>query len=207
MTAGPYVITVVGTRFDVQVRSQTVMVKVTEGIVEVGRGSEARRLIAGDTWEGPLVTTQPSSPSKPTPPAVRPKLASISQPDLATAQAALHSGSPHRAIEILSMLAMGTGPTAENAAYQLALITRDHLQRPRQAIALWDKYRKQFPSGILRKEADLSIVDTLIRLKDHPATLREAEAFLVRHPDSERKAEMKELVTRLRSSHGDGVID
>jgi hypothetical protein len=207
VTAGPYVITVVGTKFDVQVRSHTVLVRVTEGIVEVGRGAEAQRLIAGDTWEGPLaVHTQLSPPSKHTPTYSRPRVAGISQPDLATAQAALQSGSPHRAIEILSALAHGTGPTAENAAYQLALITRDHLQRPRQAIALWDKYRRQFPSGILRKEADLSIVDTLSRLKDHSATLREAEAFLARHPDSERKAEINELVTRLRGSSVDGVL-
>jgi hypothetical protein len=208
VTAGPYVITVVGTKFDVHVRSQTVLVRVTEGIVEVGRGAEAQRLIAGDTWEGPLaIDPIRGAPPKPTPANSRPKLASVSQPDLVTAQAALQSGSPHRAVEILSMLAHGSGPTAENAAYQIALITRDNLHRPRQAIALWDKYRRQFPSGILRKEADLSIVDTLSRLKDHSATLREAEAFLARHPDSERKAEIQELVTRLRASGMDGVLE
>lgn len=116
------------------------------------------------------------------------------------AQAALQAGDTSRALETLDRIAAGTGPAAENAAYEIGRITRYNLNRPRQAIALWDKYRTRFPSGLLRTETDLSIVDTLSSLGDAHAALREAEAFLARHPTSERRAEVQKLAERLRAA-------
>jgi outer membrane protein assembly factor BamD (BamD/ComL family) len=111
----------------------------------------------------------------------------------------LQSGDTGRALEILSRAAQGTGPAAENAAYEMARITRYNLNRPRQAIALWDKYRARFPAGLLRTETDLSIVETLSQLGDSQAALSEADAFLARHPTSERRAEVQRLAERLRA--------
>jgi outer membrane protein assembly factor BamD (BamD/ComL family) len=74
------------------------------------------------------------------------------------------------------------------------------LHRPQQAIALWGKYRKRFPSGVLRAEADLSIVETLSRIGESQAALAEATAFLARYPNSERKGEVGALIERLRVS-------
>ena len=111
----------------------------------------------------------------------------------------METGDFNRAVEILARAAQGTGPVAENAAYELAWITRYNLGRPRQAITLWDKYRNRFPAGVLRAEADLSIVDTLSQLGDVPAALAEAKAFLSRHPQSERRGEIQRLVERLRA--------
>ena len=89
---------------------------------------------------------------------------------------------------------------SENAAYELARITRDNLQRPQQAILLWGKYRKRFPSGVLRMESDLSIMETLSRVGEKQAALSEATAFLARYPNSERRGEVGALIERLRVS-------
>jgi tetratricopeptide (TPR) repeat protein len=237
VTAGPYVITVVGTKFEVDVENSTVGVAVTEGVVEVWRGSRSTRLVAGDAWNGPRFPDDaPASPAvapvpvaakaekvtrrvpagnltsnrarpvetaagieaiAPAPP--RAPSAALANRSLEEAQSALQSGDTSRALEILSRAAQGSGPAAENAAYEMGRITRYNLNRPRQAVALWDKYRTRFPAGLLRTEADLSIVETLSQLGDSQAALNEADAFLARHPTSERRAEVQRLAERLRA--------
>jgi len=210
VTAGPYVVTVVGTKFGVQVVNRTVGVEVTEGVVEVWRGSHSTRLVAGDSWHGPLYPEEtPSTPTSVTPaPAERPqpqpapaaKPASPTTRGLQEAQTALQAGDTNKAVEILSRTAQGSGPAAENAAYELGRITRYNLNRPHQAVALWDKYRTRFPAGLLRTETDLSIVETLSQMGEVRAALAEANAFIVRHPTSERRLDVQRLVERLRAA-------
>ncbi len=222
VTAGPYVVTVVGTKFTVEVGGRTVGVEVSEGVVEVSRGSHTTRLAAGDAWHGPLypeesagsedqaasVTPPPSERPQPAParaqvspaPALAGKPTSLIGRSLPEAEAALRSGDTSRAIDILSRAAQGTGPAAENASYELARVTRYNLGKPRQAVALWDKYRSRFPNGLLRTEADLSIVETLSQLGDVQAALAEANAFISRHPSSERRGDVQRLAERLRAA-------
>jgi hypothetical protein len=210
ITAGPYVVTVVGTKFEVQVDSRAVGVDVSEGVVEVWRGSHSTRLVAGDSWRGPNSSddTETATAAPAERPAPRPRFAlrrpvrgaRMLAPGLREAQAALQAGDTAKAIETLGRIAAGSGPAAENAAYEIGRITRYNLDRPRQAIALWDQYRTRFPSGLLRREADLSILDTLSSLGDVHAALTEAEAFLARHPSSERRAEVQKLAERLRAA-------
>jgi transmembrane sensor len=211
VTAGPYVVTVVGTKFDVRVASRTVGVDVSEGIVEVWRGTHSTRLVAGDSWHGPLYPEEslPAQPSlaptstvdnsPPVTPA-RGKPAVQTNQSLLDAQSALQAGNFSRAVEILTRTAQGSGPAAENAAYELGRIARYNLNHPRQAVALWDKYRIRFPSGLLRTEADLSIVETLSHMGDVRAALAEADAFVTRHPDSERRLDVQRLAERLRAA-------
>ncbi len=207
VTAGPYVVTVVGTKFEVRVANRTVGVAVTEGVVEVWRGSHSTRLVAGDSWNGPLYPEEAQgSPSATLPPAEKPlpvpnaKPALPSSRGLEEAQAAVRAGDPNRAVEILSRAALGNGPAAQNAAYELGRITRYNLHRPRQAVALWDRYRTRFPAGLLRTETDLSIVETLSQMGDVRAALAEADAFLARHPNSERRLDVQRLAERLRAA-------
>ncbi len=211
VTAGPYVVTVVGTKFDVRVASRMVGVDVSEGIVEVWHGTHSTRLVAGDSWHGPLypeesLPVQPSLAPTPTAdnsPAVTPargKPSLQTSQSLLDAQAALQAGNSSKAVEILTRTAQGNGPAAENAAYELGRIARYHLDHPRQAVALWDKYRIRFPSGLLRTEADLSIVETLSHMGDVRAALAEADAFVTRHPDSERRLDVQRLAERLRAA-------
>jgi transmembrane sensor len=219
VTAGPYVVTVVGTKFKVEVGGRSVGVQVSEGVVEVWRGAHSTRLVAGDAWHGPLVPDSASGQAPlvmpPAAPAERPRPAAevptvvqaaaarpLGPPNrsLQDAESALQSGDTARALEILNRVAQGMGPAAENAAYELARVTRYNLGRPRQAVALWDKYRNRFPNGLLRTEADLSIVETLSQMGEVRAALVEADAFIVRHPTSERRAEIRRLAERLRAA-------
>jgi hypothetical protein len=214
VTAGPYVVTVVGTKFEVHVSNSTVGVDVTEGVVEVWRNSHATRLAAGESWHGPLYPEDPGSvtpesaalaapaPSErpQTSPVTAKPLSSATARSLQEAETALQEGDTAKAIEILSRTAQGTGPAAENAAYELGHITRYNLNRPRQAVALWDKYRTRFPNGLLRTETDLSVVETLSQMGDIQAALAEANAFLARHPNSERRLDVQRLAERLRAA-------
>jgi hypothetical protein len=204
VTAGPYVVTVVGTKFEVNVASRTVGVEVTEGVVEVWRGSHSTRLVAGDSWHGPLhpEETQPAAvaPLEKPLPASAARTALPTSRGLQDAQAALQAGETNKAVEILSRAAQGRGPAAENAAYELGRITRYNLNRPRKAVALWDKYRTRFPAGLLRTETDLSIVETLSQMGEVRAALAEADAFLARHPTSERRQDVQRLAERLRAA-------
>jgi hypothetical protein len=167
--------------------------------------------MAGDTWHGPLDPDTARADDSLSGPTVFASGATSSQTahhkprvlaydDLQTARLALQAGEQNRAVDILSRAALGTGPAAENAAYELGRITRDNLGHPRQALVLWDRYRTRFPTGLLRTETDLSMIETLARLGDTRAALTEAEAFVSRHPSSERRAEIQQLAERLRTS-------
>jgi outer membrane protein assembly factor BamD (BamD/ComL family) len=79
---------------------------------------------------------------------------------------------------------------------------RDRLHRPREAVSAWNRYRSRFPRGLLRAEADLSVIETLASMDERVAALAEAEAFLARHPASERRAEVERLAGRLRGAVG-----
>jgi hypothetical protein len=111
---------------------------------------------------------------------------------------ALAEGHPQKALEILETLARGMGPSAENAAYEVGKILRYDLKRPRQALAAWYRYRARFPYGMLRAETDISIVDALLVVGDKSGALTEANAFLSRYPDNERRGELTRIVQQLR---------
>jgi hypothetical protein len=212
VSAGPYVITVVGTKFHVGVSDDRVAVEVEEGIVEVWRGARSVRLVEGDSWAGPTRGLAPTAvehrPSLAGASSRRASLADSSAPvengpasmELAEARSALREGRPQDALAMLSHCAKGAGPAAENAAYEMGRVLRDGLHRPRAAVAAWGAYRTRFSDGLLRVEADLSIMETLARVGDKAAALAEAEAFLARYPNSERRDEVAKLAARVRGA-------
>ncbi len=212
VSAGPYVITVVGTKFHVGVGDDRVSVEVEEGVVEVWRGARSVRLVAGDSWAGalrglapPVVEHRPSLASASS---RRTSLADSPAPvengpasmELTEARSALREGRPEDSLAMLSHCAKGGGPAAENAAYEMGRVLRDGLHRPRAAVAAWGAYRTRFPNGLLRAEADLSILETLAKLGDKAAALTEAEAFLARYPNGERRDEVARLAARVRGT-------
>ena len=265
--AGPYVIVVVGTRFQVRVDPSQVAVDVDEGVVEVWKGKERQVLRAGDSWRGVMDVSVPGGTARVKQPVARPSsarriqkatrsprrlafepsiansiakdsapavgaplaspapspvvalaplplppvvLPAVSPPRVPTAaerfreaKLAVVAGDPDKAEALLRSLAEGRDATAENAAYELGRLQRETLMRPREAVKVWNRYRMRFPRGLLRAEADLSIVETLVALDDDDAALAEAEAFLSRFPDSERRPEVMRVVTRLRRSAAD----
>ena len=198
VAVGPYVIVVVGTTFDVGMNSGRVAVDVDEGVVEVWRDGQMVRLQAGHSWRGPVRETPRArrTVAMAPPPAV--PLPPHPADRFLEAKTALAAGDTATALQILEHLSAGTGPTAENSSYEIGRVLRDHRRQPRAALAAWRRYSQRFPGGLLRAEADVSTIETLLVLGDRTAALAEAEAFLQRHPGSERRTEMAQLVSRLR---------
>jgi hypothetical protein len=121
----------------------------------------------------------------------------------AAARAALAAGDPNRALQLYKTLAQGTGPSAENASYEIGKVLSEKMGQPQSAVAAWRQYRAAHPDGILRVEADVSIIETLGRIGESDEALSEANDFLRRHPDSERRAEIARLAGDLYRAHGD----
>ncbi|HVV49834.1 MAG TPA: tetratricopeptide repeat protein, partial [Polyangia bacterium] len=119
------------------------------------------------------------------------------------ARAALAAGDAPRALQIYRTMAQGTGPAAENAAYEVGKVLNEKMGQPQNAVAAWRRYRAANPDGILRVEADVSIIETLARTGDGDEALSEANDFLRRHPDSERRAEIARLAGDLYRARGD----
>jgi hypothetical protein len=124
-------------------------------------------------------------------------------PEAVAARAALAAGDAPRALQLYRTLAQGTGPSAENASYEIGKVLSEKMGQPQSAVAAWRHYRTAHPDGILRVEADVSIIETLARTGDADEALSEANEFLRRHPDSERRAEIARLAGDLYRAHGD----
>ena len=121
----------------------------------------------------------------------------------AIARAALASGDATRALKMYRALAQRTGPAAENAAYEVGKILSERLGQPASAVAAWRRYRTEHPGGILRVEADVSIIETLARTGQSEDALAEAIDFLRRHPESERRGEIARVIGDLHRARGD----
>jgi FecR protein len=186
--AGPYRVRVVGTRFSIEMNAKQVSVGVTEGVVEVEREGRVVRLRAGQSWSGSI-----AEPRRPTV-AVTPTPVEFGE----QARKALAAGEVNEALRLLSLLSRKDDPAAENAVYESARLVRDRLKQPREAVRIWRSYRTRFPNGMLRAEVDLNIVETLAQLGSRDRALVEAEDFLQRHPDSERRMEVEALAKALR---------
>src|SRR5262249_11495232 len=118
------------------------------------------------------------------------------------ARAALAAGDARKALEIYKNLAQKTGPVAENAAYEIGRIQNERGQST-AAVATWRRYRSDYPNGILRVEADVSIIETLARAGETDDALSEATDFLRRRPDSERRGEIARVTGDLYRGRGD----
>ena len=118
------------------------------------------------------------------------------------ARAALAAGDAPRALEIYRTLALKTGPVAEHAAYEIGRSLNERGQSS-AAVAAWRRYRSDYPNGILRVEADVSIIETLARAGETDDALTEATDFLRRRPDSERRGEIARVAGDLYRARGD----
>jgi ferric-dicitrate binding protein FerR (iron transport regulator) len=236
VTAGPYRVVVIGTKFRLHVETSHVAVSVDEGVVEVWKKHRLVRLASGDSWssitergglaaEGavngpaepqvappapaPVAPPAPAPAPAPQPPqaaapapASQPAPAPVVDP-LREAHAALAAGDAYRALDAYHAVIARGGTPAENAAYEMAGVIRDRLRQPGEAIAAWKRYRTQHPNGLLRAEADVSIIETLVTLGDTASALGEANDFLKRHLDNERRAEIARVAGDLYRERGD----
>jgi tetratricopeptide (TPR) repeat protein len=156
-----------------------------------GKHPAARTLVLASPGETATATERATSPGE------------APSAESTAARAALASGDAPRALQIYRALAQGTGPSAENASYEIGKVLNEKLGQPANAVASWRRYRAAYPDGILRAEADVSIIETLARTGDTDEALSEANDFLRRRPDSERRAEIARLAGDLYRARGD----
>jgi ferric-dicitrate binding protein FerR (iron transport regulator) len=121
----------------------------------------------------------------------------------AQAHAARAAGDSRKALGIYRLLAQRGGAAGENAEYESGRILRDDLHQPREAIAVWRGYRAQHPRGLLRIESDISLIETLVVVNDKTEALSEAQDFVHRFPDNERRGELGGLAGDLLREQGD----
>lgn len=212
----PYRVVVAGARFVVKAEAQSISIAVENGEAEIWNGSRVVRIGSGETWSSdaaPRARAGVPRAARDKAPALAPASGSDRDPqsseqdreELAAARAARAAADPRRALALYEQLASRTGPAAENAMYEIGGIYHDQLKQPSKAIAAWDRYRTRYPNGLLRAEADLSVIDTLeasANPADGSRTLNEALAFLKRYPHSERRGEVSRVAGDLYRERG-----
>ncbi|HVZ71545.1 MAG TPA: FecR domain-containing protein [Polyangia bacterium] len=210
VTVASYHVVVASSRFDVsrfvvKSQAQTVTVTVEDGLAEIEDNGRVVRIGSGETWSSVAGGTHAHHAAKPTrvatpTPMEGPSVAGEQdRQDLAAARAATD---PLLALSLYEKLATRGGAVAENAMYEIGGLYHDRLTQPAKAVAAWDRYRTRYPNGLLRAEADLSVIDTLVSLGDEKRTLGEALAFLKRYPHSERRGEIARVVGDLYRGGG-----
>jgi len=165
----------------------------------------------GLTSGAPAVTAAPSVAPVPAGPSQGGSTNSAAAPNAASAEIALAAqaraarlaGEPRKALALYRTLAQRGGPTAENAEYEIARVLRDGLHQPADAVAAWRAYRAQHPRGLLRVESDISIIETLLAMSEKSAALAEAQEFVRRFPDGERRGEIGAMAADLLRERGD----
>lgn len=118
------------------------------------------------------------------------------------ARAARAAGDPRRALGLYRTLAQKGGAAGESAKYEIGQLLRDGMHQPREAISAWRLYRAQHPRGLLRVEADISVIETLVAIGDKVGAVAEATDFMRRYPDSERRAEVARMAGDLLRERG-----
>jgi FecR protein/Tetratricopeptide repeat len=209
--AGPYRVVVLGTRFKLRLDdARRVVIDAQEGVVEIWDHARLASLAPGETWVSPALPGLATPPAADAPPAhthphPRATVAEATNADdvEAVAKAALVAGDATRALALYRGLAQHGGPAAENAAYEVGKILRDRLGQPANAISAWRRYRAEHPNGVLRVEADVSIIETLVHTGDTTDALAEANDFVRNHPESERRAEIARVAGDLYRARGD----
>jgi TolA-binding protein len=218
-----YHVVVASSRFVVKSQAQTITVTVEDGVAEIEDGGRVVRIGSGETWSSVAggrsqsrksdgdsarahaAVARPSHEHASPAPSEAPSLPGereADRQDLAAARAARAAADPRVALALYEKLASRGGAVAENALYEMGGIYHDQLKQPAKAVAAWDRSRTRYPNGLLRAEADLSVIDTLVSLGDEKRTLGESLAFLKRYPHSERRGEVARVVGDLY--RGDG---
>jgi tetratricopeptide (TPR) repeat protein len=89
--------------------------------------------------------------------------------------------------------AEGSGLAAEMALYEVARLRRDVLGDAAGALRVLGEYRTRFPSGSLRREADMSQLELLVQLGRTDEALKQSDELLSSSASGERAAELRLL--------------
>jgi hypothetical protein len=217
--AGPYRVVLMGTRFKLRMNEgRRVFVDVQDGVAEVWDHARLARVATGESWASPEVAPETAAAPESAvahgrahartlalaaPGRAAADAAASGEAAESAAQAALAAGDAPRALALYRALAQRGGPAGENAAYEVGRILRDRMDQPGGALLAWRRYRTDHPNGVLRVEADVSIIETLVHAGDATGALAEANDFIRNHPDSERRAEIARVAGDLYRSRGE----
>ena len=86
--------------------------------------------------------------------------------------------------------AEGSGLGAEMALYEVARLRRDVLADANGALRALAEYRSRFPTGSLRREADMSQLELLVQLGRSDDALKQSAELLASSASGERAAEL-----------------
>jgi len=86
--------------------------------------------------------------------------------------------------------AEGSGLGAEMALYEVARLRRDVLADAAGALSALAEYRQRFPTGSLRREADMSHLELLLQLGRSDEALKQSDELLSSSSSGERAAEL-----------------
>ena len=86
--------------------------------------------------------------------------------------------------------AEGSGLGAEMALYEVARLRRDVLADAPGALSALAEYRRRFPTGSLRREADMSQLELLLQLGRSDEALKQSDELLSSSSSGERAAEL-----------------
>jgi hypothetical protein len=152
----------------------------------------------------PLISQKTEAVESTAAPVPLPAPAPVAGPDPYSEALALERRGEHRlaASKLQAALASNVGPR-DLELYHLALLRQRHLDDPRGALEALLSYRASFPSGGLRQEVDVSIIESRLALKQTDQALAESAAFLSKYPQNERADEMHFMRGDLLRQRGD----
>jgi hypothetical protein len=152
-------VTVVGTRFTVELENGEVSVTVAEGVVSVARGEEHEQLAAGERWSRPVkyAAATPVPEREPEPEAETeaevpeaPKKKPKKEPPVPVAadplddlRSAIRTAKVERPVDNYREIVKKTGPEGAQGLYGLAY----HEASDKTAMRLLDSYVRRFPEG------------------------------------------------------------
>lgn len=138
-----------------------------------------------------------------------PPLPTSGPDDYALALSMVRAGHRPEAAALLEQVAEEKGKHADLALYELGRLRQRFLGDPAGAAKAFELYRERYPSGALRQEVDLSLVESLLSAGDRDRALAETGSFLAAHPGSERAGEVQKLRGDVRREKGDcdGALD
>jgi TolA-binding protein len=119
------------------------------------------------------------------------------------AMALAASGRHADAAAVFGRVAAGGGAQADLALYQRGLILLRALGDAAGARRAFLDHRRRFPESSLAPDVDLWLIETSLSAREPAAAAGEIEAFLARHPASERRDEVVLLRADLARDAGD----
>jgi hypothetical protein len=206
VVAGRFRFRVVGTRFRVDNANAGVSLEVTEGTVAVLENDRTIRIVSvGDSWSEKRDSTQHQSEVQASPGAsamAAPAARRVEQQQEDCLEVA-RRGDHESAISCFAKQATGNGGSAEVALYEMARIQHDALGQTERALGTLRKYRERFPSGTLRTEAMLKVIQICVEAGKDDLALTESDQLLQSDQVATRRSELRFLRGKLYQRRGE----